>query len=104
MKIKIERSRGFAGISSSHELDSDKLPPSIERAVKALLYGRAKDGKRLLAREILRRPKGAADHLSYKITIQTGGKDHVIECNEVDMNNNVKSLVSYVQKKRNNSS
>jgi hypothetical protein len=98
VKVKVERSGGFAGISSSNEMDVDNLPPSIEGAVRALLDSRTKNGEKLPARKILRRPKGAADHLNYKITIQTGEKDHVIECDEFDMNSNLKSLVNYVQK------
>ena len=48
----------------------------------------------------LRRPKGAADITSVtKLRFKMERKDHVIECNEFDMNSNVKSLVSFVQKK-----
>jgi hypothetical protein len=93
VKIKIERSGGFAGISSLNELDSDKLPPSLQNTVKDLL-----DKKKLSSTKGLGRPKGAADYLNYKITIQDGKKDHVIECNEFDMDSTVKSLISFVQK------
>ena len=41
------------------------------------------------------------DHLSYKITISDGKEDHVIECNEYEMNSRVKSLVRYIQKNSN---
>ena len=93
MKIKLERSGGFAGITSSNEMDTDKLPPSLQDTVKDLL-----DKKKLSLTKSFGRPKGAADYLNYTITIQDGKNDHVIECNEFDMDSTVKSLVSFVQK------
>lgn len=93
MKIKLERSGGFAGITSSNEMDNDKLPPSLQSTVKDLL-----DKKKLTLAKDLGRPKGAADYLNYTITIQDGKKEHVIECNEFDMDSTVKSLVSFIQK------
>lgn len=93
MKIKLERSGGFAGITSSNELDTDKLPCSLQSTVKDLL-----EKKKLSLKEGLGKPKGFADYLNYRITIQDGKKDNVIELNEVDMDSTVKSLVSFIQK------
>ena len=93
MKIKVEQSGGFAGITSRHEIDTDKVPPSIEGTIKNLL-----EGKKSPLPFSLSRPKGSADYLSYKITIQNGMKSRVIECNEFGMDKSVKSLISYVQK------
>lgn len=92
MKIKIEQSGGFAGIPFSKEIETDKLPPPIENTIKELL-----DGKRRRIPKGLR-SRGVADYLTYKITIQNGIKDHVVECNEYDMDNNMKSLIRYVKK------
>lgn len=93
MKIKVERSGGFAGISSSNEMDTNKLPRSLEDKVKELL-----GKKQLPFAKALTRPKGAADYLNYKITIRNGKEDHVIECNDLEMDSSMKSLVSYIQK------
>jgi hypothetical protein len=93
MKIKFERSGGFAGIASSNEIDTDKLPPSLQNKVKDLL-----EKKKLSLTKGFGRPKGAADYLNFKITIQDGKKDHVIEFNEFDMDSTMKSLVTFVQK------
>ena len=94
MKIKLERSGGFAGIALFNEVDADKLPPSLRITVKELL-----DKKKLSRPKGLGRPVGAADYLNYKITIQDGKKNHVFEFNELDMDSSMKSLVSFVQKK-----
>ena len=93
LKIKVERSGGFAGISSSTEMDVDKLPASIEGTVRELL-----DERKLSSMKDPGRRKGAADYLNYKITIQNGNKNHVIDCSELAMDDNIKSLVSYLQK------
>jgi hypothetical protein len=93
VKIKIERSGGFAGLTSFSEMDANNLPPSLEGTVRHLLIGK----KPSLTKQ-LRRPKGAADDLNYKITIYNGMKNHVVTCSELEMDSNVKSLVSYVEK------
>lgn len=92
MKIKIEQSGGFAGISSTNEIDADKLPSSLEGTVRGLL-----DTKKLPLTKGLKQPKGAADHLNYKITIRNKKQDHVIEFNEFDMDSSLKSLIKYIQ-------
>ena len=40
MKIKLEQSGGFAGISSTSEQDIHKLPPSIQKTVRDLMDGK----------------------------------------------------------------
>jgi hypothetical protein len=92
MKIKIERSGGFAGIASSNEIATDKLPSSLDTTVKKLLNGR-----KLPPAKSLSPPKGAADYMKYRITIQDGKDNHVIECSEFDLDGSMKSLINYVQ-------
>ena len=43
------------------------------------------------------RPKGAADYLNYKITLEEGHRNSVIECNQFDMDDDLKSLIRYVE-------
>jgi hypothetical protein len=90
--IRVERSGGFAGISSYAEVKADKLPPSLEGTVRHLLTT-----SKVPPQNALGRPKGAADHFTYKIMISDGKKDHVINCNEYEMNANLRSLIRYVQ-------
>lgn len=93
MKIKIERSGGFAGISSSCELDADMLPPSFEGTIQELL-----DHRRPPLTIGSNQLKVASDYFNYKITIRNGKKACVIECNELQMDSGMKSLVNYVQR------
>jgi hypothetical protein len=93
MKIKVERSGGFAGIPSSCEMNTNKLPLSLEDKFKQLLRK-----KQLPLAKVLKRPKGAADYLNYKITIIDGKKEHVIKGNEFELDADVKALIDYIQK------
>lgn len=93
MRIKLERSGGFAGITSSNEMDTDKLPSSLQSTVKNLL-----EKEKSTLKKDLGKSKCSADYFNYRITIQDGKKDHVIECNEFDMDGRMKSLVNFVQK------
>jgi len=91
--IKIEKTGGLAGISTSRQIDADRLTGSLESTAKKLLYGTNSPMVKVTS------PKGAADLFSYKITLQDGTKNRVIECNEFGMDDDLRSLVRYVESK-----
>jgi hypothetical protein len=93
VKIKIERTGGFTGLSSSNEIEVDKLPVPLDATVRELI-----DRRKLPQTKSSRKSKVGADYLSYKIIIKNGIKDRTIECNEIEMDSNLKLLVRYVQK------
>jgi hypothetical protein len=93
VKIKIERSGGFGGITSSSELNADKLSPVLDGTVRKLLDNK---GAGMLKSTM---PKGAADYMNYKITLEEGPRNSVIECNQFDMDDDLKSLIRYVESK-----
>ena len=93
MKIKIERSGGLTGIISTNEIDANNLPSSLEGTIKELL-----NSAKFPLTRTLKKPKGAADYLNYRITIKEGKEEHIIECSEPEMDKGVKNLVNYVQK------
>jgi hypothetical protein len=43
-------------------------------------------------------PKGAADHYNYKISIQDGVNKRVLECNQYNIQDDLRSLVKYIEK------
>lgn len=92
MKIKIERSGGFAGIATSKEMIVSKLPSGVADTVKGIMQ----DTGRTLTKNST--PKGAADHFNYKITIEDRNKTRVIDCNQYDIDNKLQLLISYVEK------
>jgi hypothetical protein len=95
--IRIERTGGFAGINKCTEMNTDDLPSSITNTINSIIKSKVSTlpGKKLV-------PKGAADHLNYKITIEDGNSNRVIECNQYDMDHKLKSLISYIEKKSKN--
>ena len=42
-------------------------------------------------------PRGVADYYCYKITLTDGQKQRVLECNQYDLQDSLKSLISYVE-------
>lgn len=92
MRIRVKKSGGFTGITDSHEIEiePEMLPSSIERTVKDLIDVK---GSHVMEGKI---PKGAADYLSYTITINDGVSNRVIECNQFNMDKSLKSLIEFV--------
>ena len=93
MKIKIERSGGFGGITTYCEMNAEKLSPALEGTARKLLD---RKGSVVLKGAT---PKGVADYLNYKITLEDGLRNSVIECNQFNMGNDLKSLIRYVESK-----
>ena len=44
-------------------------------------------------------PRGAADHFTYKISIQDGANQSIIECNQYNIQDDLKSLIKYIETK-----
>ena len=93
MKIRIERSGGFAGIPLSNEMDAKDLPSELIRTAKKIV-----EDKNASSLSMKSPPKGAADHYTYKISIQDGMNERVIECNQYNIQDDVKSLVKYIER------
>ena len=92
MKIKIERSGGVAGLSITREMDTKELPTSLAIKVKKIIEDTKSSSLPLKVT-----PKGAADHYNYKISIQEGENEMVMECNQFNLQNDLKSLIKYVE-------
>jgi hypothetical protein len=90
--IKVERNGGLAGLSSSKEIDIRELPTSLAETVRERMK------KADTASPPKSIPKGAADYYTYKITFKDRLKTKVIECNQYSIQDDLKSLVSYVQR------
>jgi hypothetical protein len=97
VKIIVERSGGFAGIPTYSEIDGNDLPLKIVTTAKRLMVN-----EKSLALPLSATPKGAADHLTYKISIQDGPNRSVIECNQYTIQEDLKSLIRYVEKNSKN--
>jgi hypothetical protein len=91
--IRVERSGGLAGIPISNEMDEKDLPSALIRTAKKII-----EDKSVSSKSMKSSPKGAADHYSYKISIQDGANQNVIECNQFNIQDDLKSLVNYIEK------
>ncbi len=92
MNIKVERSGGITGTITSNQLSTEDLSPSQVNTVKKLI-----DNAKFSALTLNNAPQGAADHYSYKITIRDRSRNQIIECNQYNMGENLKSLVNCVE-------
>jgi hypothetical protein len=93
VKIRVERSGGFAGIPISNEMDAKDLPSVLIRTAKKIV-----EDKNVSSLSMKPSPKGAADHYTYKISIQDGMNLRVMECNEHNIQDDLKSLVKYIER------
>lgn len=92
MIIKIERSGGVTGIPISNEMNVQNLPSTLATTAKNLMLRKSSTSS------LLSSPRGAADHYTYKISIQDGPNLKVIECNQYTIQKDLKSLVRYIER------
>lgn len=93
MKIKVERSGGFAAISISNEMDTKDLPSVLAATANNIM--RIQKSSSLPKRSA---PMGSADHYIYRISFQDGVKRRVVECNQYTIQDDMKSLIEYIEK------
>ena len=93
MRIRVERSGGFTGIPIFKEMDSKDLPSALKDIARKIMKNQ--DVSSIPTRST---PVGAADHYSYLITFQDGANRKVIECNQYNIERDIKLLVTYMEK------
>ena len=91
MKIRIERSGGVAGIVISNEMEAESLPSSMKNKIQEILNDREPKSMKMSI------PKGSANHFNYRIMFQDGRNDRIIECNQYNMEDDLKNLVRYIE-------
>ena len=94
MIIKVERTGGFAGIPISKEIDTKDLPSRFTITAKKIMLNSKSPTLPLKST-----PRGAADHFTYKISIQDGANQSIIECNQYNIQDDLKSLIKYIETK-----
>jgi hypothetical protein len=91
--IKVERSGGVAGIRITSEMDARQLPPALATKVRKIM-----ENSKLSELPLKVIPKGAADHYSYKISFAEGENQSIIECNQYNIKDELKSLIRYIER------
>lgn len=93
MIIKIERSGGVTGIPISNEIDVKDLPSGLVNTAKKILVD-----EKFPSLSMKRPSKGSADYFSYKISVQNGANQRTIECDEHNIQDDLKQIVKYIER------
>jgi emfourin len=91
--IKVERSGGLTGIAISKEIDVKDLPSTLVNTAKKMMVDEKFPKPPMKAP-----PRGSADYFSYKISVQNGVNRKIIECNEHNIQDDLKQLVKYIER------
>jgi hypothetical protein len=91
--IKIERSGGLAGITKYSEIDVKDLPSELKPKANKIIMEQKSNS--FSARSL---PKGAADYYTYKIIFQDRSKKRIIECNQFNIQKDLRSIVKYIER------
>lgn len=92
--IRFERSGGFTGIAVDKTIDSLQLEKKERELVWQMI-----DGSRFFSLPAEKKGKPQPDKFNYKITIQTAGKKHMIECSQTSVPDSLKELIRYLVEK-----
>lgn len=100
MKITVERSGGFGGISTTFSVDDNALNASEKQQLETLLDKSKFFDMPLKSSE--EHSKGAADYFIYRITAESEhGKSHTVERTDLTMDSSLKAIVDILQSKQN---
>jgi hypothetical protein len=91
LRIRIERSGGITGIAISNEMNSKDLPPPLMLTAKKIM-------SKSYSLPLKLTPRGAADHFTYKISISDGANHKTVKCDQFSIEDDLKSLVRYIEK------
>jgi hypothetical protein len=91
--IRVERTGGFTGIPISNEINANDLPSQLIYTVKKIMTS-----QKSYSLPLKSAPRGAADHYTYKISISDGVNHKIIECDQFSIEDDLKSLVKYIEK------
>jgi hypothetical protein len=91
--IRVERSGGLTGIHISNEIDAKDLPSGLVNTAKKMMLD-----EKFPKLQMKHPPRGSADYFSYKISVQNGINRRILECNEHNIQDDLKQLVKYVER------
>ena len=97
MKIRFERSGGFAGMTRTVEVATDALSEDQRELVTSLV--RSADFFALPQNPAPRDPNGA-DRFSYTITIDSAARTHTIETNDAAMPESLVPLIDWLNRRQ----
>ena len=92
MRIRFERTGGFAGLQLSGEVDSEKLSAAQAKEFKRLVEGaRPFDQPRTPSPS---RP--VPDQFQYELTIEDGGRTQTIQTSDAEASDELRALIDWL--------
>jgi len=98
MRIKFERSGGFAGLTLSKEIDVSKLKPADAKKVEGLIHSSQffKLPKKPMTAAAAKRSVAQPDRFQYKLTIEDDDKKHTVIASDQNLPADLKPLVEFL--------
>jgi hypothetical protein len=78
MRISVERSGGFAGISQTQSISTDQMPAEDAEKVVDLVHGAGF----FALPSVIHSTEPGADRFQYKITVESEHGDHIVQVDE----------------------
>jgi hypothetical protein len=96
MNIYFHSSGGFAGINSSIVLDMNSMSSDDAMRIQKMIN----DSNFFSLPSVSPPPKaGAADYISYRITVETDNRKHTVRTNDIAMPPQLEPVIGFLQEK-----
>src|SRR5882724_4052394 len=92
MRVRFERSGGFAGITLGGEFDSANLPPEQTSELNRLIEG----SRFFELPAVIRTTQAGADRFQFTVSVDTGTQKHSIELDEKSAPENLRPLLKWL--------
>jgi hypothetical protein len=99
LRVELERSGGFGGITTRRVLDSAQLPPGETRELERLVEDAdldALEGERAPAQG----DRGMPDSFQYRLSVLRGGRRWDVEISDPDVPASLRALLTHVLAQR----
>ncbi len=100
MRIKYERSGGFAGITVSKEIDLSALKPAEAKKIEGLIqtseFFKLPKTPKKASSTMSQRSVAQPDRFQYKLTIEADGQKHTVTASEQNLPPNLKPLLDWL--------
>ena len=94
MKIHLEQSGGFAGITKKHTIDVKNMTSEEQIQIQELVTSiKNKNLEKTIAKDTI------PDSFQYKIIVENEGGKYTINTNEFQMNSGLKELIDLLERK-----
>lgn len=94
MKVKFERTGGFAGMRMVAEFDSGSMPPEEARQLDEMV----KTSDFFNLPEVFPTPEKGADYFQYALTVESKGRTHTVLVSEASVPAGLRPLIDLLRR------